>query len=225
MYFYPMKKWTAFIFDLNGTMIDDMEYHINGWFDVLNNELHAGLSREQVRSHMYGKHEELLDRVFGKGHFSKAEADRIAFRKESRYQEVFLPHLKLIAGLPALLEKARVSGIRMAIGSAATPFNIDYVLDNLKIRHYFDIIVSADDVEVSKPNPEVFLKAAAGLGADPASCLVFEDSPRGVEAASNAGMKSVALTTMHTREEFPDDPGILHFIHDYTDPTLAELFS
>lgn len=219
-----MKNWNAFLFDLNGTMVNDMEYHLDGWFRVLNEDLKAGLSREEVRSQMYGKHEEMLDRVFGKGHFSKAEADMIALDKEKRYQAEFLPHLKLIAGLDELLRKAADRGILMAIGSAAPPFNIDYVLDNLAIRHYFKAIVSADDVTVSKPDPEVFLKDAALLGVDPGSCLVFEDAPKGVEAALNAGMKCIALTTMHAREEFNNAPNVLHYIADYTDPKLAELF-
>jgi beta-phosphoglucomutase len=219
-----MEKWDAFIFDLNGTMINDMEYHLNGWYDVLNNDLKAGLSRAEVRSNMYGKNEELLDRVFGKGHFSKEQADKIALEKEKRYQEVFLPHLELIAGLPSFLERAKADQIQMAIGSAAIPFNIDFVLDNLSIRHYFDTIVSANDVIVSKPDPEVFLKAAKRLKVAPEACLVFEDAPKGVEAALHAGMKCIAITTMHTKEEFNNSPNILHYVSDYTDPSLDELF-
>lgn len=220
-----MAKLSAFIFDLNGTMINDMPFHLKAWFHTLNNELNAGLTMEEVRSHMYGKNEELLDRVFGKGHFSKAQADEISLEKEKRYQEEFRPHLELIAGLPAFLEKAEKNNILMAIGSAAIPFNINYILDNLSIRHYFKTIVSADDVVVSKPDPEVFLKAAAQLGIAPASCLVFEDAPKGVEAALNAGMNCVAVTTMHAREEFHNYPNIVRYIADYTDPSLDELFT
>ncbi len=220
-----MAKPNAFIFDLNGTMINDMPFHLKAWFRTLNEELQAGLSLEEVRSHMYGKNEELLDRVFGKGHFTKAQADAISLEKEKRYQQEFRPHLELIAGLPAFLEKAEKNKILMAIGSAAIPFNIDYILDNLSIRHYFKTIVSADDVAVSKPHPEVFLKAAAQLGAAPESCLVFEDAPKGVEAALNAGMNCVVVTTMHAKEEFRNYPNIVSYIADYTDPSLDELFT
>ncbi|HEX9509162.1 MAG TPA: HAD family phosphatase [Puia sp.] len=220
-----MASFNAFIFDLNGTMIDDMKFHLKAWFHTLNDGLKAGLSWEEVRSHMYGKNEELLDRVFGKGHFSKAQADAISLEKEKKYQEAFRPHLKLIDGLPTFLERAAKNDILMAIGSAAIPFNIDYILDNLSIRHYFKTIVSADDVVISKPHPETFLKAAARLGVPPASCLVFEDAPKGVEAALNAGMKCVVLTTLHTREEFHNYPNIVRYIADYTDPSLDELFT
>jgi beta-phosphoglucomutase len=218
-------KPRSFIFDLNGTMIDDMEYHIKAWYHILNEDLKAGLSREEVKTHMYGKNEELLDRVFGKGHFTQSQADQIASKKEQRYQEAFRPHLELIGGLPAFLKKANEKGIPMAIGSAAIPFNIDFILDNLGIRHYFPVIVSAHDVTLSKPDPETYLKAAGQLGIEPAGCLVFEDAPKGVEAALRAGMKCIVLTTMHTKEEFSVYPNVSGIIHDYTDPLLDELFT
>ena len=59
-------SYKAFLFDLNGTMIDDMEYHVKAWYDILNNDLRANLSLPQVREQMYGKNSELLVRVFGK---------------------------------------------------------------------------------------------------------------------------------------------------------------
>ena len=113
----------------------------------------------------------------------------------------------------------------MAIGSAAPPFNIDFVLDNLNLRDYFKAVVSADDVVQSKPHPEVYLKAANLLVADPSSCIVFEDAPKGVEAAANAGMKSVVVTTMHSEDEFARYGNILFFITNFSDPKLASLLS
>jgi len=219
-----MTKLNAFIFDLNGTMIDDMEYHSAAWFDILNKDLQAGLTREEVKREMYGKNEEVLERIFGKGRFSPQEVDTISQKKERSYQEAFRPHLQLIAGLPVFLEKAYRHGVRMAIGSAAIPFNIDFVLDNLHLRHYFEAIVSACEVAISKPHPETFLRAAELLQTPPAQCLVFEDAPKGVEAAQNAGMPCIVLTTMHQKEEFRDYSNVIGYIDDYTDPLLDELF-
>ena len=218
-------KTSAFIFDLNGTMINDMAYHIKAWHHILNEDLKAGLSWEEVKSHMYGKNEELLDRVFGQGHFTKEQTDRITLLKETRYQDAFRPHLELITGLPAFLEKAKGKGIPMAIGSAAIPFNIDFVLDNLGIRHYFSAIVSASDVRLSKPDPETYLKAAEQIGIAYADCLVFEDAPKGVESARRAGMRCIVLTTMHEKAEFDRYPNVAGIIADYSDPFLDELFT
>ncbi len=96
----------ALIFDLNGTMIDDMEFHLNAWTEILNKDLNAKLSREQVRSQMYGKNSELLVRVFGEGKFTDDEMEFWSLEKEKRYQKAYLPHLKLINGLKDLLDKA-----------------------------------------------------------------------------------------------------------------------
>lgn len=216
-------KFDAFIFDMNGTMIDDMAFHVVAWQHMLNEVLHANLSRDQVKKEMYGKNEEVLSRVFGVNRFSAEEAAVLSLEKEKQYQEAYLPYLALIKGLPSFLDQAAARKIPMAIGSAAIPFNIDFVLDNLKLRHFFSVVVSADDVKISKPHPETYLKAAALLGIEPARCLVFEDAPKGVEAAANAGMKAVAITTLHEAREFDEYDNVIGFIKDYKDPFIRTL--
>ena len=215
----------AFIFDLNGTMIDDMLYHAKAWFDILNNDLKANLSYDEVKKQMYGKNEELLERVHGKDHFSEEEMKKISMQKENIYQSAFLPELKLIKGLDRFLQKAYQNHIPLAIASAAIPFNIDFVLDNLNIRHYFKAILSADDVAVSKPHPEVFLKAAQLLNVGAKDCMVFEDAPKGVEAAANAGMQTVVITTTHEQNEFAGYKNVIAFVKDYDDQFLKQLIS
>lgn len=205
----------AFIFDLNGTMINDMQYHADAWSGILNDDLGVGLTRDEVKAQMYGKNDELLVRVFGANHFSPERMNELSLEKERRYQAAYLPKLELIKGLQQFLEKARQEKIPMGIGSAAITFNIDFVLDNLHIRHFFKAIVSADDVTTSKPDPETFVKCAQLLNVPPEKCIVFEDAPKGVEAAQNAGMKTVVLTTMHDKEEFEKYNNIIAFIHDY----------
>ena len=205
----------AFIFDLNGTMIDDMEYHARAWYDILNHDLQAGLTWDEVKIEMYGKNDELLKRIFGGSHFSKEKINELSIEKERRYQQAYLPNLKLIKGLQSFLDKSHEAGIPMSIGSAAIPFNIDFVLDNLNIRHFFKAIVSADDVATSKPDPETFIKCAKLLNVSPEHCIVFEDAPKGVEAAQNAGMDCVVLTTMHEKDEFGNYSNVVGFIKDY----------
>lgn len=206
----------ALLFDLNGTIIDDMEYHTKAWRHLFNNDLGADMSWEDTKKEMYGKNQEVLVRVFGPERFTQAEMDELSIEKERRYQKEFFPHLALLPGLAELLENAYQKNIPMAIGSAAIPFNIDFVLDNLNIRHYFKAIVSADDVKLSKPNPETFLSAAALLQANPSDCIVFEDTPKGAETSLNAGMKCIVLTTTHQQNEFDYLDNILHFSPDYT---------
>ncbi len=213
----------AFIFDLNGTMINDMPYHTKAWQNLLNNELGGNFTFEQVKPQMYGKNPEVLVRMFGPDRFTLDEMNKLSYEKERKYQQEFLPYLELLPGLHNFLEKAYQLGIPMAIGSAAIPFNIDFVLDNLNIRHYFTAIVSADDVVLSKPHPETFLKAAQLLNVSPADCIVFEDVPKGAEAASNAGMKAVVITTTHEPEEFSYLQNVIHFTTNYGDDFISGL--
>ncbi len=218
-----MKPSKAFLFDLNGTMVNDMPFHIRAWHNIFH---HHGkmFSLEESKRECYGKNEEILDRIFP-GKFTQQEKDLISINKEKQYQQDFLPHLKLINGLDDYLKKADAAGIKIAIGSAAILFNVDFVLDGLNIRNYFGSLVSADDVQKSKPDPETFLKAAAELNVGPENCIVFEDAPKGVEAALHANMKCVVITTMHTKEEFAAYPNVIGFIEDYNDDILNKLLN
>jgi beta-phosphoglucomutase family hydrolase len=216
-----LKNYKALLFDLNGTMIDDMGYHIKAWHRILN-ELGANLSMERVKEECYGKNHELLERVFP-GRFSQEEKDKLSIEKETQYQAEFRPHLQLIDGLDTILEKASAAGIKMTIGSAAIMFNIAFVIDGLNIRHYFDALVSADDVKKSKPDPETWILCAERLKVSPSDCLVFEDAPKGVESAANAGMDTVVITTMHEPHEFSQYKNVIGFIKNYNDSLVRSL--
>jgi beta-phosphoglucomutase len=213
----------AFIFDLNGTMINDMEFHTKAWMNLLNDELGGTFTWDEVKHQMYGKNPEVLVRMFGPERFTLEEMNNLSYAKEERYQQEYLPQLQLLPGLSEFLEAAYKKGIPMAIGSAAIPFNINFVLDNLNLRHYFKAIVSADDVVLSKPHPETYLKVAEQLGVAPEDCLVFEDVPKGAEAAANAGMKAVVLTTTHIEPEFKHLPNVIYFSDDFTGKFFEEL--
>lgn len=215
-----MEK-NVFLFDLNGTMINDMDYHIKAWHRIFN-ELGAVKSFEETKMECYGKNHEVLERVFPK-RFSEEEKDKMSIEKEKQYQMEYAPEMKLIEGLSEFLEKAYRKGYKMAIGSAAIMYNIDFVMEGLNIRHYFDSIVSADDVNKSKPDPETYFQCASQLNAHPAECIVFEDSPKGVEAAQRAGMKAIALTTMHEERDFRQYDNILFIIKNYFDPRISSL--
>jgi beta-phosphoglucomutase len=210
----------AFLFDLNGTMVDDMNYHITAWHKVANSH-GAGITWERMKAECYGKNEELVERILP-GKFTEQERYNLGYEKERQYREDFKPFLKLIDGLDIFLQQTHNAGIKMGIGSAGIMPNIEFVVDGLNIRHYFGSLIGGDSVAKSKPDPETFLRGAADLGIQPQDCIVFEDSPKGVKAATAAGMKSVVITTLHTQEEF-NDANILCFIQNYDNNLLAQL--
>lgn len=211
--FRCIEGYKVLLFDLNGTMIDDMNYHITAWHRIMNG-LGAGISLDRMKQECYGKNHEVIERIFP-GKFSDAEKTKMSIEKETQYQREFKPYLQLIDGLEQLLKDACKAGIKLGIGSAAIMFNIDFVLDGLEIRKYFDAIVSADDVAHSKPDPETWLKCAEKLRLSPSECLVFEDSPKGAESSLNAGMKAVIITNIHSKDEFVAYDNVIGFIDDY----------
>jgi beta-phosphoglucomutase len=213
-----MKNSKAFLFDLNGTMINDMQYHITAWHRIMN-ELGVEIGLERMKQECYGKNHEVIERIFP-GRFTEEEKTKMSFEKEKQYQREFKPYLKLISGLEGFLKDAYDAGIKLGIGSAAIMPNIDFVLDGLEIRKYFHTIVSADDVIKSKPDPETWLKCAEKLRIQTSECIVFEDSPKGAESALNAGMNCIINTNLHKKEEFDSYKNIIGFIENYNSIVL-----
>jgi beta-phosphoglucomutase family hydrolase len=209
------------IFDMDGTMVDNMMTHHRAWQSIL-----AGvgleLTLEEVKREIHGINEEIIARLFG-DRFTEEEIKRIAYEKEAAYRRIFLPELKLVDGLPDLLETLYQANIPMAIGTAAPPENVDFVLDNLNLRQYFKSVLHAGHVSKGKPDPEIFIKAANGMGLDAPDCLIFEDSPTGAEAANRAGSPAIILTTTHQQAEFSHFPNVVKFIADFRAVNVEEI--
>jgi beta-phosphoglucomutase family hydrolase len=211
----------AVIFDMDGTMINNMMVHHRAWQQKLA-EFGLEMTIEEVMEKVHGINEEILERLFG-DRFTPEERRQISREKEAAYREIFRPDLRLIDGLEELLDEFSEAGVKMAVASAAPPENVDFVLDHLSLRHYFATILHSKSVEKGKPNPEIYLKTAAQLGVDPAACLVFEDSPVGATAASRAGCRVAVITTTHSADEFADILNIATFIDDYSGVSLERL--
>lgn len=209
-----MSMQTGFIFDMDGTMIDNMMVHHRAWQAKLA-AVGLDLTLNEVVAQCHGRNDEILTRLFG-DRFSADERRQISQEKEAQYRLTFKDQLKLVAGLPEFLQQAYELGIPMGIGTAANIENVDFVLNTLNIRHFFGAILCESDVTKGKPDPEVFLKAANRLGVPAAQCLVFEDSPTGARAARNAGMKAVILTTTHQQPEFAEFKNVVALVPDYT---------
>ncbi|MEM1320101.1 MAG: HAD family phosphatase [Bacteroidota bacterium] len=207
------KTIKGIIFDMDGTMVDNMMTHHRAWQRKLSS-LGLEMSIEEVKEKIHGVNEEILERLFG-DRFTVEERRQIAWEKEEEYRKIFRSELKLIDGLPELLEALRAAAIPMAVGTAAPPENADFILDSLHLRSYFGATFDAGDVSQGKPHPEIFQKAAAGIGLSPAECLVFEDSPTGIETARRAGATAIAVLTTHSTEEFAHFPHIIRMIKDY----------
>lgn len=201
------------IFDMDGTMVDNMMIHHRAWQRILA-KYGIDLPLEEVKKRIHGINEEILEREFG-DRFSPAERQQIANEKEATYREIFKPELRLISGFRAFMDHLDQLNIPFGIGTAAPGPNADFVIDELEIRHRFKTIIHAGHVRKGKPDPEVFEKAAAGIGLPLEKCVIFEDSPTGAEAAARGGALSVIVTTTHQPMEFAHLSNVLTFINDF----------
>jgi len=152
------------------------------------------LTDRQYRERVHARSNEKIVRELFGSDVSQEVIDRIADKKESLYRRSFAAELKEIPGLGRLLEELDREGIGCAAASNSPVENVDFVLDGLGIRKFFRVIINRDQVSEGKPNPQILLKAADGLGFEPGRCFVFEDSASGFKAARTAGMRYAAIT-------------------------------
>lgn len=211
------------IFDMDGTMIDNMMVHHRAWQRMLS-KLGMDMSMEEVHRDVHGVNTEILERLFG-DRFTHDERVDISKQKEAEYREIFEPQLELVSGLADLLHEAKKRNIPMGIGSAAPPENVDFVMNNLDLWHYFDVVKHSDHVENGKPHPEIYHKVSDAMGLQAKDCLIFEDTPAGATAAQRAGADVIVVTTTHKPEEFSSNDKVIKFINDFTEVTLEELLA
>lgn len=204
----------ALIFDMDGTIVDNMRYHDDAW-----EAFYRAQGKPFIRE---GFSERTAGMAFAEivaPDFPDADAESLAHlatQKEEAYRELYRPHVAPTPGLLPLLARAATHGVPMAVATAAPPDNIALILDTLEIRPLFATIVSPSQGYRGKPHPDLFLAAAERMGVSPTDCLVFEDAPNGVEAARRAGMRSVALLTMLGVEAFAAFGNVVASAPDFT---------
>jgi len=186
----------AVLWDMDGTLIDSEEFHWISWRNTLANE-GITITREQFLSTFGQRNDSIIPRWLG-AESTPERIEKIANAKEELYRD--LVRTKGISPLPGVatwLRRLHKEGWLQAIASAAPRANIDAILEALSATHIFQGIVSAEDVHRAKPDPEVYLIAAARVGVSPDRCIVVEDAVAGVEGARRAGMKSVGVSHKH----------------------------
>lgn len=217
-----MKK--AFIFDMDGTIVDNMAYHTAAWVAFFGRRGRL-LDEEEFFLRTTGRISSEILREFVSADLSDAECAALVLEKELLYRELYGPHRKTLTGFDSFQATARGHGMALAVGTAANECNIVFTLDGLALRDHFDTVVGAGDVKRGKPDPDVFLMAAQRCGVAPGDCIVFEDAPLGVEAARRAGMRAVALTTTMPASAFAGFDNVIAIAANYMDISIEDLFA
>jgi len=208
----------AVIFDMDGVIVDNHNYHVKAWkeFCAIKN---IPFDEQEFRTKYFGKNNhDILTGLLTKD-ISEEEVIHLGEAKEELYRKIYQPYIKPVEGLKKIIKSLKITNISLAVATSARKPNLDFIVNSLQIEPYFDALVDASMVQNSKPDPEIFLKAAYQLGVEPQDCVVFEDSVSGINAAKAAGMRVVALLTTHNRNELPDAS---LFVKDFTDESLPD---
>ena len=213
----------AFIFDMDGTLVDNMHVHTEAWGTLLA-ENGIEMDRHKFLVATAGKtNREILPTVFGE--ISVERTDELARRKESLYREAYLPVRKPVEGLVEFLTEAQGLGIKMAVATASAIPNMEFILDGLDLRKFFDAVTTASDVKVGKPDPAMFLVSAEKLGVEPENCIVFEDAFGGFEAAHRANMVSIGIATVNSIEDILKCDSVVEAHRDFSELRPQDLIA
>lgn len=186
------RNGLAVIWDMDGTMVDTAELHFNAWQEM-GERLQRPFSRAEFTATFGWRNPEIFREIYG-NRFSDQEIAALGEQKEQLYRAAAKRQgIELLPGVRRLLEELHACGFRQAVGSSAPRANLDLILRLTSVEQFFDAVVSMEDTQRGKPDPEVFLIAAKKLGVPPQNCLVLEDAPAGVQAAHAGGMKCVAV--------------------------------
>ncbi len=180
------------LWDLDGTLVDTAELHWRAWRDAVAAE-GLTVTYDQFRA-SFGQRNDLILRGWYGEALSAGLVRRIGDAKEARFRRlVEREGVRPLPGAAEWVARLAEAGWRQAIASSAPRANVEAIRRALPFAASFQACVAAEDVAAGKPDPEVFLVAAARLGVEPARCVVVEDAEAGVEAAHRAGMASIGL--------------------------------
>ncbi|MAW08965.1 MAG: beta-phosphoglucomutase [Flavobacteriaceae bacterium] len=184
----------AFIFDLDGVIVDTAKYHFKSW-KIIGKQLGFELSKTQNELLKGLSREESLEKILNWGGVSidRMEKKKYLKKKNELYKGFInnLSQMDILPGVYKLMDFAMIKEIPIALGSASK--NAHQILEKLGIKKKFKVIIDGNLTKKSKPHPEVFLKGAEMLGVNPKSIIVFEDSIAGINAANKAKMISIAV--------------------------------
>lgn len=214
----------AFLFDMDGTIVDNMAFHTDSWLRFFEQRGQVLDADDFFRATAGRQGREIMRTYLGE-HLTDEELALLDYEKESLYRELYAPHRKAVDGFDELIAQAKANGVKLAVGTAAPPANVEFTLDGLDLRRHFDAIVGATDVARGKPHPDVFLKAAELCDVAPEYCIVFEDAPLGVEAARRAGMRCIVLTTTLPASSFAGFDNVIAIVRDFTELKADLLFA
>jgi HAD superfamily hydrolase (TIGR01509 family) len=204
----------AFIFDMDGTMIDSMPSHQESWA-VFARRQNLDVNITDLMRRTTGRTGvECMRDLFGRPDMALDEAMAHVHEKEAAYREIFAPIFAEVAGFKDFFAQAHARGLKLGVGTAGDRHNQAFAYQHLQMPIAPLTTVGGDEGLAGKPEPAIFLEAARRMGVEPARCIVFEDAPLGIEAARRAGMRAVGIASSHHPDELAG-PHVLAVVPNY----------
>lgn len=217
-----MAAWGA-IFDWDGVVLDSARQHERSW-ELMAREEGLALPADHFKRGYGMKNETIISRLFG-WTTDPARIARMSGRKEILYRALVRQEgIVVLPGVSELVRALDAAAVPCAVGSSTPRLNITCLLDQLVFGRHFSAIIAAEDVAHGKPDPEVFVKAAKQLQVPADRCVVFEDTPVGIQAARKAGMRVVAVTTTHAADSLRDADRVVARLSDVAVADLQPWF-
>lgn len=212
---------TAVLWDMDGVIVDTAPFDFEAWRRMFSKR-DIEYTEAEFKKSFGRRNEAIIPEILGKP-VSQEEIKAFAREKEALFRRLAKDKIKPFPGAVELIRALAENDIKMALVSSTPPRNIDAVLDDLRIKHLFQTIISGADVSRGKPDPECFLLAASRLGIQPEYCVVIEDSTAGIKAAKSAAMKCVAVTNTRLRRELKQADLIVDTLQSIDVSTLQQL--
>lgn len=188
-----MQQLKAVLFDLDGTLIDSEFFHYECWMEILNHFGYSMTYQEWVKSYAGHPLPINCERIKAAYHLEMPLAELIDWRESLSQKGFANKDINLMPYAAEALEYFKNKGLKIALVTASPRDNVRLVFNRNGLGHYFDVMITRSDVEVSKPDPETYLKAMAALGVDIEACLAFEDTVNGLRAAKASGVTCYAI--------------------------------
>jgi beta-phosphoglucomutase len=189
----------AAIFDMDGVLVDTGANHRAAW-EALLEELGLPAHADAWRCTIGRPAEEAVPLLLGRD-VSDHEAWQLARRKRDLYLDLSERGTPAVAGVRAFVAELGRQRVPRAVGTSASHRDVGRLLAGAGLRQHFQVVVTAEDVTLGKPDPEVWILAARRLRTRPETCVVFEDSLVGIEAARRAGMRAIGVCTSYPADE------------------------
>jgi beta-phosphoglucomutase len=210
----------AVLFDMDGVLVDSNPYHKTA-IGLFLEKHNFHFTDEELKQKVWGRmNKEWLRAVFGE-EMPEAEVVQHGLDKELIYRQIYAKDVVEVKGLTPFLKLLQANQIPCAVATSAPRPNVDFAFEYLHIAPYFQAVLDESHVRHGKPNPEIYLKAAAALGFPPERCIVIEDSLAGTRAGKDSGAKVIGITTTHTPEELHPTSDLI--IDDFTNLSITDL--